>query len=121
MECLTHLLVLIESMSSSSESASASGSVSSLQEAAELLQQQLIYNGEAIDAALDGLRTYAEGRQTISFLHAGVNLAYRLMKMLEQWGKKKGEGAYVRKRAKPKRKRKTTGPSIALLAALTWR
>ena len=113
MECLTHLLVLIESMSSSSESASASGSASSLQEAAELLQQQLIYNGEAIDAALDGLRTYAEGRQTISFLHAGVNLAYRLLKMLEQWGKKKGEGAYVRKRAKPKQKRKTTGLSIA--------
>ncbi|THH17984.1 hypothetical protein EW146_g2907, partial [Bondarzewia mesenterica] len=109
MECLTHLLALIESMSSS-ESGSASGEeAASLQEAAELLQQQLIYNGEVLDTALEGLRTYSEGRQTLAFLQAGVNLAYGLMKMLERWGKKKGDGAYVRKRAKPRRKRKAKG------------
>jgi len=76
-----------------------------LHEAAALLQQQLVYNGQVLDAALDGLRMYKDGTQSLSFLRSSVHLAYALMRMLEKWAKTKGDGSYVRKRAKPKRKR----------------
>jgi len=76
-----------------------------LHEAAALLQQQLVYNGQVLDAALDGLRVYKDGTQSLSFLRSSVHLAYALMRMLEKWAKAKGDGSYVRKRAKPKRKR----------------
>ena len=77
-----------------------------LHEAAILLQQQLVYNGQVLDAALDALRAYKDGTQSIAFLRAGVHLAYAVMRMLEKWARTTGEGSYVRKRAKPKPKRK---------------
>lgn len=81
-----------------------------LHEAALLLQQQLVYNGQVLDAALDGLRVYKDGTQSLTFLRSSVHLTYALMRMLERWAKTKGEGSYVRKRAKPKKKRKAKGP-----------
>jgi len=80
-----------------------------LREATELLQQQLIYNGQVLDAALDGLRAYKEGTQALAYLHACVHLAYAIMKMLEMWAKTKGKETYVRKRTKPRQKRRTKG------------
>ncbi|KAA1474618.1 timeless-domain-containing protein [Dentipellis sp. KUC8613] len=109
-ECLTQLLALIEVMGSS-RPLSADGDGTELHEAAELVQQQLIYNGQVVDAALDGLRVYKEGTQSLAFLHASVHLAYNLFKMLERWGKAKGE-AYVRKRAKPRKKRKSKAAAV---------
>ncbi|KAF8265674.1 timeless protein-domain-containing protein [Lactarius quietus] len=103
-ECLTQLLALLEAMASSSNSDGADGS-EELHEAAELLQQQLVYNGQVLDAALDALRAYKDGTQSLAFLRAGVHLAYAVMRMLEKWARTTGEGSYVRKRAKPKRKR----------------
>ncbi|KAI0251523.1 timeless protein-domain-containing protein [Lactifluus subvellereus] len=103
-ECLTQLLALLEAMASTSTGA---GGGTELHEAAELLQQQLVYNGQVLDAALDGLRVYKDGTQSLAFLRASVHLAYALMRMLEKWAKTTGDGSYVRKRAKPKRKRKT--------------
>ncbi|TFY59930.1 hypothetical protein EVG20_g7607, partial [Dentipellis fragilis] len=109
-ECLTQLLALIEVMGSS-RPLSADEDGTELHEAAELVQQQLIYNGQVVDAALDGLRVYKEGTQSLAFLHASVHLAYNLFKMLERWGKAKGE-AYVRKRAKPRKKRKSKATAV---------
>ena len=80
-----------------------------LHEAAVLLQQQLVYNGQVLDAALDGLRVYKDGTQSLTFLRSSVHLTYALMRMLEKWAKTTGEGSYVRKRAKPKKKRKAKG------------
>ena len=82
-----------------------SGSATELHEAAVLLQQQLVYNGQVLDAALDALRAYKDGTQSLAFLRAGVHLAYAVMRMLEKWARTTGEGSYVRKRAKPKRKK----------------
>lgn len=78
-----------------------------LTEAAEVLQQQMIYNGDVLDIAFDSLKTYKEGTQSLAYLHSSVHLGYSLVRMLEKWGKKQGgtaEAAYVRRKAKAKRK-----------------
>lgn len=82
-------------------------------EAALTLRQQLIYNGEVLDIALDSIRAYKEGTQSVAYLHASVNLAWALFRMLERWGKGGaggggGEEMYVRKR-RVKRKRRGVG------------
>jgi hypothetical protein len=104
-ECLTQLLALLEAMAASESSDGPSSGSEELHEAAVLLQQQLVYNGQVLDAALDALRAYKDGTQSLAFLRAGVHLAYAVMRMLEKWARTTGEGSYVRKRAKPKRKR----------------
>ncbi|OAX37898.1 timeless-domain-containing protein [Rhizopogon vinicolor AM-OR11-026] len=101
-ECLTQLLLLIDIMSSSVISDS------NLNEAAAVLQQQLIYNGEVLDLALESLRSYKEGTQSLTYLNASVHLAYALLRMLERWGKENSGAVYVRKKKSNKRK-KTTG------------
>lgn len=80
-----------------------------LAEAAELLQQQLIYNGEVLDIAVESLRVYKEGVQSLVYLDSSVHLAYALLRMLERWIRSKGEVGIVRQKAKPKRKKKGTG------------
>jgi replication fork protection complex subunit Tof1/Swi1 len=104
-ECLTQLLALLEAMASTNTEAGGE----ELHEAAVLLQQQLVYNGQVLDAALDGLRVYKDGTQSLTFLRSSVHLAYALMRMLEKWAKTTGDGSYVRKRVKPKKKRKAKG------------
>ncbi|KAI9507117.1 timeless-domain-containing protein [Russula earlei] len=100
-ECLTQLLALLEAMASTSTGASGEAE---LHEAALLLQQQIVYNGQVLDAALDSLRMYKDGTQSLTFLRSSVHLAYALFRMLEKWAKTTGDGSYVRKRRKPKRK-----------------
>ncbi|KZV75695.1 timeless-domain-containing protein [Peniophora sp. CONT] len=102
MECLTQLLGLIETLASERAD-------SELRSAAELLLGQLVYNGQVLDAAFDGLRTYKDGTQSLAFLSAGVNLAYSLMHMLEKWKKVRGDGTYVRKRKARRRQRAKGG------------
>ena len=75
-------------------------------DAARLLQQQIVYNGEVLDIAFESMRTYKEGTQSLAYLDAAVNLAYSLLKMLERWSKRKGSGeVYVRKKAKAKKRK----------------
>lgn len=78
-----------------------------LKESADVLQQQLIYNGEVLDIALDSLRAYKPGTQSLAYLDSSVYLAYALLRMLEKWGKEKGSETYVRQKlSKKKRRRK---------------
>ncbi|KAI6163605.1 timeless protein-domain-containing protein [Pisolithus thermaeus] len=98
-ECLTQLLLLIDTMSSSVISDS------NLDEAARLLQQQLIYNGDVLDIALDSLRSFKEGTQSLAYLNASVYLAYALLRMLEKWGKQNSGAMYVRKKKASKKKK----------------
>ncbi|KAF8237621.1 timeless-domain-containing protein [Tricholoma matsutake] len=103
-ECLTQLLLLIDGMSS----ADLEDPV--LNEAADLLQQQLIYNGEVLDIAFESLRTYKPGTQSLAYLDSSIHLAYTLLGMLEKWGKAKGgDSMYVRKKSKKKRRVKGVG------------
>lgn len=108
-ECLTQLLLLIDIMSSSVISDP------HLNEAAAVLQQQLIYNGEVLDLALESLRSYKEGTQSLTYLNASVHLAYALLRMLERWGKENTGAVYVRKKKSNKRKKATRKPCIS-----TW-
>ena len=98
-ECLTQLLLLIDNMSSSVISDP------DLNDAAQLLQQQLIYNGDVLDIALESLRSYKEGTQSLAYLNSSVYLAYALLNMLERWGKDRN-AVYVRKKATRKKKSK---------------
>jgi replication fork protection complex subunit Tof1/Swi1 len=107
-ECLTQLLLMIDGMSS----ADLLDPV--LNEAAELLQQQLIYNGEVLDIAFESLRAYKPGTQSLAYLDSSVYLAYALLKMLEKRGKARGgDSMYVRK--KSKKRRRAQGPQFISL------
>ncbi|KAJ3893201.1 timeless protein-domain-containing protein [Lentinula edodes] len=100
-ECLTQLLLLIDSMSS------VDISDPTLSEAAEVLQQQLIYSGEVLDVTFDSLRTYKEGTQSLAYLNSSVYMAHALLKMLERWTKGKGKDeVYVRKKKTGKGRKK---------------
>ncbi|KAJ3842021.1 timeless protein-domain-containing protein [Lentinula raphanica] len=104
-ECLTQLLLLIDAMFS------VKITDSKLSEAAELLQQQLIYSGEVLDVTLESLRVYKEGTQSLAYLNSSVHMAYALLRMLEKWAKGKGNGeVYVRKKKSGKGKKKTSVP-----------
>ncbi|CAE6484806.1 unnamed protein product [Rhizoctonia solani] len=100
MDCLTQLLNLIVLMAQDPDEAT--------QEAAETLQHQLYYNGEALDVALESLRGYKD--QSIAYLDSAVHLAYVLLRMLEKWAHSQGE-IYVRKRKKKSRAKKAKGVS----------
>lgn len=77
-----------------------------LKDAAEVLQQQLIYNGEVLDITLDSMRQYKEGTQSLAYLDSSVHMAYILLRMLERWSKGKSGDMYVRKKKGKRRKRK---------------
>ncbi|CAE6456708.1 unnamed protein product [Rhizoctonia solani] len=100
MDCLTQLLNLIILMAQDPDEAT--------QEAAETLQHQLYYNGEALDVALESLRGYKD--QSIAYLDSAVHLAFVLLRMLEKWALTQGE-IYVRKKKKKSRAKKAKGVS----------
>lgn len=82
---------------------------STLRDAAEILQQQLIYSGEVLDVAFESLRMYKEGTQSLAYLNSSVHMVYALLRMLERWAKGKGRGeVYVRKKKAGKQGKKCT-------------
>ena len=97
-ECLTQLLLLIERMSTEDFTDFA------LTDAAEVLQDQLIYNGEVLEIALESLKAYKDGTQSLVYLDSSVHLAYALLRMLEKWTKAGGgREMYVRKKVRRKK------------------
>ncbi|KAH8112797.1 timeless-domain-containing protein [Phellopilus nigrolimitatus] len=102
-ECLTQLLLLIDSMHASGAEVANDPELS---EAATLLQQQIVYNGEVLDIAVDALRAYKEGVQSLRFLDASVRLGYSLLRMLEKWARERGGGELYVRRKKVKRGRR---------------
>jgi replication fork protection complex subunit Tof1/Swi1 len=81
-----------------------------LNDAAEVLQNQLIYNGEVLDISLESLKAYREGTQSLVYLDSSVHLAYALLRMLEKWTKSRGNREmYVRKKARKKRRKGAQG------------
>lgn len=91
----------------------------SLKTAAEVLQQQLIYNGEVLDTALESLRSYKAGTQSLAYLDSSVYLAYALLRMLEKWGKEKGSETYVRQKIAKKKRKNKGGYIVPLFLALS--
>lgn len=79
-----------------------------LAESADLLQQQIVYNGDILDLAVDSLRGYRQGSQSLAYLNASIHLAYTLMRVLERWLKGKGDGVYVRRKT-VRRQKKSRG------------
>ncbi|KAF4603011.1 Topoisomerase 1-associated factor 1 [Pleurotus pulmonarius] len=108
-ECMTQILILVDAMASCNESMKPKNPNSTsddpfVKEAAELLQQQLIYNGEVLDFALTSLASYKDGTQSLGYLDSSICYAYTLFKMMEKWSK--GKDAYVRKKVAKRRKKK---------------
>ncbi|TFK80719.1 timeless-domain-containing protein [Polyporus arcularius HHB13444] len=113
-ECLTQFILTVDVMASSTPKASddpfalkdaEKTDEDDVADAARLLQQQIVYNGEVLDISFESMRTYKEGTQSLAYLDASVYLSYALLRMLERWSKRGGgDNMYVRKKAKPKKK-----------------
>lgn len=69
---------------------------------ADILQIQLVYNGEVLDLAFDSLKLYKSGTQSLAYLESSVHLAYALLRRLEKYIAKEG-GSVVRRKAKKKK------------------
>ena len=84
------------------------GEDADLAEQALILQQQLVYNGEILDLALDSLRAYRPGTQSLKYLDASVGFAWALIRMVERMNKRNASGvaALVRQKKVKKRKKK---------------
>ena len=95
-------LLLIDTMALSSEEEDV--------EAAEILQNQIYYNGDVLDSSLQVITTYRD--QSISYLDAIVNFAYVLLRMLEKYSKTKSY-MFVRKRKAAKKKRKAVADAAS--------
>ncbi|THU97519.1 timeless-domain-containing protein, partial [Dendrothele bispora CBS 962.96] len=104
-ECLTQLLLLIDTMASSSTDSDPPSSEPNLKETSLTLLTHLTYSGEILDITLDSLKSYKEGTQSLVYLGASVNMAWALLRVLERWSKLNGEGEYVRQTKKKKRRR----------------
>lgn len=83
---------------------SVDASGSDVSEAANILQKQIIYNGDVLDLAFESLKLYKDRTHSLGYLDASVHLAYALMRMLEKMGKGNGE-VYVRQKVKKRRKK----------------
>ena len=90
MECLTQLVLLIEAMGTSD--------AEEAQHVSEVLQVQIVYNGEVLDIAFDSLKAYKEGTQSLAYLDASVHLAYALLRLLERYSRKEGSGLVRQKK-----------------------
>jgi replication fork protection complex subunit Tof1/Swi1 len=68
----------------------------------EVLQVQIVYNGEVLDIAFDSLKVYKEGTQSLTYLDSSVHLAYALLRLLERFAKKESgsSGGLVRQKKK---------------------
>lgn len=90
---MSQLLQLIECMVSSSDP--------QVEKVSEVLQIQLVYNGEVLDLAFDSLKLYKSGVQSLAYLESSVHLAYSLLRRLEKYIAKEG-GSVVRRKARKK-------------------
>ena len=113
-ECLTQFVLVLEAMTAApprvpedpfAPNDAERSDEDDVADAARLLQQQIVYNGEVLDISFEAMRTYKEGTQSLAYLDASVYLAYALLRMMERWSKRKGgDNMYVRKKKKPKKK-----------------
>lgn len=87
-----------------------SSSDGSAQGTAEVLQIQIVYNGEVLDIAFDSLKVYKEGTQSLAYLDSSVHLAYALLRLLERYAKKEaGPGGELVRQKKKRTRRKKNG------------
>ncbi|KAL7415832.1 timeless protein-domain-containing protein [Mrakia frigida] len=93
--CFTQILLLIDAMAVSGEEEPV--------EAAEILQNQIYYNGDILELAFDVVAKFKD--QSVAYLDAVVHLAYVLLRMLEKYSKS-NVYMFVRKRKAKRAKRK---------------
>ncbi|KAF8622383.1 hypothetical protein AX15_007037 [Amanita polypyramis BW_CC] len=110
-DCLTQLLMLLDNMASSTFTSTQhvdhdGEDDADLAEQAAVLQQQLIYNGEILDLALESLRAYRPGTQSLKYLDASVGFAWALIRMVERMNRRNASGVAALVRQKKVRKRK---------------
>ncbi|EIW66064.1 hypothetical protein TREMEDRAFT_65909 [Tremella mesenterica DSM 1558] len=103
LDCFTQILLLIDAMSLSTEEVD--------NEIAEILQNQLYYNGDVLDASLAVVTSYKENTGSVTYLDSVVHFAYVLLRMLERYSKT-NTYMFVRKRKAAKKARKKTKGSM---------
>ncbi|ORY33101.1 timeless protein-domain-containing protein [Naematelia encephala] len=95
LDCFTQILLLIDAMSTSEDDEDL--------EIAEILQNQLYYNGDILDSSLSVIAQYKD--QSVAYLTSVVHFAYVFLRMLEKYSKNKAF-MFVRKRKAARKKRK---------------
>ncbi|TXT09069.1 hypothetical protein VHUM_02543 [Vanrija humicola] len=93
--CFTQILLLIDAMAHSTDEEDS--------EAAAIIQNQLYYNGDILDASLRVVSNYKD--QSVGYLEAIIHFAYVLLRMLERYSKDNAY-MYVRKRKSAQKKRR---------------
>ncbi|KAK4685899.1 replication fork protection complex subunit TIMELESS/Tof1/Swi1, partial [Tremellales sp. Uapishka_1] len=101
-DCFSHVLLLIDAMSTSPDEEDV--------EVAEILQNQLYYNGDILESSLDVISKYKD--QSIAYLDSVVHFAFVLLRMLEKYSKNKSF-MFVRKKraARTRRKKAADNPA----------
>ncbi|WWC91099.1 uncharacterized protein L201_006040 [Kwoniella dendrophila CBS 6074] len=95
LDCFTQILLLLDAMATSGEEEDI--------EVAEIVQNNLYYNGDILDSSLSVISQYKD--QSVAYLDSVVHFAYVLLRMLEKYSKNKGY-MFIRKRKAARKKRK---------------
>ncbi|WRT69168.1 uncharacterized protein IL334_006152 [Kwoniella shivajii] len=95
LDCFTQVLLLLDAMVTSAEEEDI--------EVAEIVQNNLYYNGDILDSSLSVISQYKD--QSVAYLDSVVHFAYVLLRMLEKFSKNKAF-MFIRKKKAARKKRK---------------
>ncbi|WVW79467.1 hypothetical protein I302_101436 [Kwoniella bestiolae CBS 10118] len=95
LDCFTQILLLLDAMATSGEQEDV--------EVAEIVQDNLYYNGDILDSSLSVISQYKD--QSVAYLDSVIHFAYVLLRMLEKYSKNKAF-MFIRKKKAARKKRK---------------
>nr|XP_018259274.1 topoisomerase 1-associated factor 1 [Kwoniella dejecticola CBS 10117]OBR81432.1 topoisomerase 1-associated factor 1 [Kwoniella dejecticola CBS 10117] len=95
LDCFTQILLLLDAMATSGEEEDV--------EVAEIVQNNLYYNGDILDSSLSVISQYRD--QSVAYLDSVIHFAYVLLRMLEKYSKNKAF-MFIRKKKAARKKRK---------------
>ncbi|WWC73002.1 uncharacterized protein I206_106966 [Kwoniella pini CBS 10737] len=95
LDCFTQILLLLDAMATSGEEEDI--------EVAEIVQNNLYYNGDILDSSLSVISQYKD--QSVAYLDSVIHFAYVLLRMLEKYSKNKAF-MFIRKKKAARKKRK---------------
>ncbi|OCF79113.1 topoisomerase 1-associated factor 1 [Kwoniella mangroviensis CBS 8886] len=103
LDCFTQVLLLLDAMAMSGEQEDV--------KVAEIVQDNLYYNGDILDSSLSVISQYKD--QSVAYLDSVIHFAYVLLRMLEKYSKNKAF-MFIRKRKAARKKRKEAEQSTEL-------
>ncbi|WVQ93115.1 hypothetical protein IAU59_000179 [Kwoniella sp. CBS 9459] len=94
LDCFTQILLLLDEMAASKNEEEV--------EVAEIVQNNLYYNGDILDSSLSVISQYKD--QSVAYLDSVIHFAYVLLRMLEKFSKNKAF-MFIRKKKAARKKR----------------